>query len=296
VRASDAIAVSRATEVIEVIDAFDDLDPVTQTNGRAGFAQPRERRGGQQLGQAASRQQQVGGAWAGGQRVAQDAQEHDAAGLACGRVEGSNAQRIDEVSADRKGQAGAEVGHGAVRLAPEAHASPAGGRGEQGETLAPAPAGAPKRGDGERRHDRSPAEPQAPPVSVDEGQRAAQEGVAFGHTDVAQQAKGLDVGADTDVLPVVEHGAARNHVAGAAAGLRRHLEQGHMGAAADRFDRRRQPRPAGADHSDARAARGHYRPRQFVRMAIQSLRNGVSEMRWCRTWKPSASISRRRLR
>ena len=39
-----------------------------------------------------------------------------------------------------------------------------------------------------------------------------------------------------------------------------------------------------------------HRPRQWVRRAIQSLRMGVSEVRWCSTWKPSAEISSSRLR
>ena len=59
------------------------------------------------------------------------------------------------------------------------------------------------------------------------------------------------------------------------------------------LDRRSQTGPAGADHRDA-ARRGvavgttdRQRPRRWVRVAIHSLRSGVSEMRWCSTWKPS---------
>ena len=55
-------------------------------------------------------------------------------------------------------------------------------------------------------------------------------------------------------------------------------------------------RPAQPAPITATLHRGTQRPRQWVRIAIQSLRSGVSEVRWCSTWKPSASISRSSVR
>ena len=88
--------------------------------------------------------------------------------------------------------------------------------------------------------------------------------------------------------------AVNGHVARAPAELRGHLEQRDFQPPAGRLDRCCQPGPTAADHRDLAVA--HQPARQFVRMAIQSLRSGVSEMRWCKTWKPSASISRSSVR
>ena len=71
------------------------------------------------------------------------------------------------------------------------------------------------------------------------------------------------------------------------------LEDGHAVPGPGRAQRGRQARPAGADDGDAH---GYMRPSACIFQASQNLRSGVSAMRWCSTWKFSASISRSSVR
>ena len=102
------------------------------------------------------------------------------------------------------------------------------------------------------------------------------------YTHPLQQAQRFGVGTDQDVLPVVEFEAVHTDASRASAQLRCHLEQRDTVAQPRRFDCAGQTGPATADHGHAQRSLRH-RPRQFVRMAIQSLRSGVSEVRWCST-------------
>ena len=135
---------------------------------------------------------------------------------------------------------------------------------------------------------------QATPVRPAQAQRGAHERPPLVDADDLHQAQGLRIGADEDVLPVVERQPADVDAARSAAKLRRHLVQRDGMAAQRRFHRGRQAGPAATDDGDPQP--GHHRPRQFVHIAIHSLRSGVSDVRWCSTWKLSASISRSSVR
>ena len=75
-----------------------------------------------------------------------------------------------------------------------------------------------------------------------------------------------------------------------------HVEYLDAMAALDAVDSGREASPPGADDSDLEPLLRAHRACQFVRIAIQTLRSGVSDTRWCRTWKPPASISRSNVR
>ncbi len=113
----------------------------------------------------------------------------------------------------------------------------------------------------------------------------------------------LAIGADQDVLAVVEVHAVYAHAPGAAAQAARGLENGYGDAALGERDGCGEARPAGADDSYAIQSRpltlalsprgegkllsGDPGPRH----AIQSLRTGVSAVRCLSTWKRSRAIS-----
>ena len=212
-----------------------------------------ERRQRQQGAQAAARQEQVRRALAGGERIVQHAQEDAAARRLGGRVERGDAERLDQLASHRLRQARRQLGDGGGRRAGEAVAGPAGGGAQQREAVAPRPAAPAERGPDEGRHGPARRQPQAQAAGVDEAKRQAEEGVALGHADRGHQAQRLAVGADADVLAVVEAVVAAGvQVAGAAAGGRRHLEQRDLGAERGALERGGEPRPAGADHGEAR--------------------------------------------
>jgi hypothetical protein len=153
----------------------------------------------------------------------------------------------------------------------------------------------------EGRHGRDPGGSTRPePTGLHECQRLPmQQGLGIG-ADAPHQGQGFPVGADQDVLTVVKGLAVALDAARTAACAGGHLEQRHGAAELDETHGRRQAGPAGADHCDAGAraaltARAHC-PRQWVRVAIHSLRSGVSDVRWCSTWKPWRSISRSSVR
>lgn len=92
------------------------------------------------------------------------------------------------------------------------------------------------------------------------------------------------VGADQDVLAVVEIAAAGAHAPCPPARHGTRFEDGGCDAMLRERDCRRHPGVAGADD-------GYTPARTHVFQASQSLRSGVSEVRWLSTWKPSRSIS-----
>ena len=132
-------------------------------------------------------------------------------------------------------------------------------------------------------------------IGSDERERCAHEGLGRVHAHGLHQPQRFGVRTDQDVLAVVELEAVDIDPAGAATELRCHLEQRDAVAASGRFDGSGQACPAAAHHSH-RLCLSRHCPRQLVRMAIHSLRSGVSEVRWCSTWNPSASISRSSVR
>ena len=102
--------------------------------------------------------------------------------------------------------------------------------------------------------------------------------------DLAHQGQRLAIGAEQDVLAVVQRAAVDVDAAGAAAEGAAGFEQGGVDAGCRQFDGGGDARPAAADDGDLHA-------KAQVFQAIQSLRTGVSAMRWCRTWKLSRLIS-----
>src|SRR2546425_3523003 len=125
---------------------------------------------------------------------------------------------------------------------------------------------------------------QAPEIEVRrvaDLERHAQQRVVL-HADRAHHAIELGVGADQDVLTVVELRALARYAPRAAAGDGAGFEHRRAKAALGERDRRGHAGVAGTD--DCYAA-------TQVRHAIPNLRRGVSDVRRVRTWKPSRWIS-----
>ncbi len=127
-------------------------------------------------------------------------------------------------------------------------------------------------------------------VGVAQFERYAQYRVR-GHAYRAHERKERGVGADQDVLPVVERLALCRHAPRAPARHRTGFEYGDLRAAPGKRDSGRHAGVAGADHGHAPwSVRSRYAA-THVFQASQSLRRGVSEVRCRSTWKPSRSIS-----
>ena len=118
-------------------------------------------------------------------------------------------------------------------------------------------------------------------LRVADFERQAQDGVVR-HADRAQDAPELGVGADQDVLAVIELVSVGDDPPGPAARHRHRFEDGDGNAALGEGHRGGH---AGIPCADDRYATTH------VFQAIQNFRSGVKEVRWVRTRKPSLSIS-----
>ena len=266
-----------------------------------GCGQPAQRRVGQQGRQRHPRQQQVGAAGTGKQRVAQHPQKDLGAGLVAGGVERGHAERLDQVLVHGSRQAGAQLLHRQAGCAVESAQLPAGGCTQQSQPVRPAPTRGAQHAahKGRRRSARGQLQPAA--VGCDQGEWPAQQQCRGVRTHRAHQRQRGGVGTDQDVLAVVKIAVAGTDPPCPAARLAGHLEQGHVGTALHQPHRSRQASPASADHR--KTARGpavwpgqRHLPRQWVSRAIHNLRSGVSEVRWCSTWKLSDSISRSKAR
>ncbi len=254
------------------------LHALAQPQRRAALQQPGLGRCGQRLAQRPARQQQVGRAGAAQQRIAQHAQEDTGAGLVAGGVERGHAQRRDQLVAHPRRQARAQLPDGARRVGVEAGQPPADSVAQQAQPLVPAPAAVAQHGGDEGRHRRSAPQPQALAVGSDQAQwQALQHGVDV-DADFVHQGQRLAVRADQDVLAVVELDAVEPEAARASAQRRCGLEQRHAVAGGGGLHRSGDAGPAAADHGKV-----HQRSRQFVHIASQALRSGVSAMRWCST-------------
>ena len=251
----------------------------------------------QQLAQADARQQQVGRARSREKRIAQDPQEDFPAGFAAPAC--SAPRRKADRSARRRTRCGrvrvksATVRPGKQRKRLSTHAaamriSASLLRGLQARCRATARTKA--------RNGLPPPRRRPTAVGIDQAQAGAQEALASSTPTACIKRSVSRVGADADVLAVVEHQASAFELARASAQLRRHLEERYLRTRSAGFDRSRQARPAAADDADPAprlsgdanlASPLHQCPRQFVRMAIHSLRSGVSAVRWCSTRKSS---------
>ena len=99
--------------------------------------------------------------------------------------------------------------------------------------------------------------------------------------DASQQCQRFRIGAEQQVLAVVDRQAGALDAPRPSAGNRAGLEQRDLDAGVGQRDGGRAAGPAGADDRD-RAAAVHDRREVF--QAIHSLRNGVSDVRWSSTW------------
>ena len=132
-------------------------------------------------------------------------------------------------------------------IAAKASPGPARGRAQQREALTQTPTALAEHRtrEGDDRRSRLQVQPGA--VGSAEAQRRSHQGLADIDAHAAQQRERVEIGADQDVLAVVEQHARGLDAARAAAELRRHLEQRDRMAEARRLDGRRQPGPATAD-------------------------------------------------
>ena len=217
----------------------------------ASREQPVARRCRQQGAQAAPWQQQVRAAWAAEQRVLQHAQEDLRARLRRRRVQGGDAQRIDQVIADRAWQAGAELGHRQRRVAAEAAHRPAAARHQEPHPVGPGPGRAAQHPAQEGERGRAAGQGEGLAVGITQPQRHAQQVRLGVGADATHQRQRCRVGADQDVLAVVQRRLAAFEAARPAAERRRHLEQRDGGAQRDRLHGCGQAGPAAADDGDA---------------------------------------------
>ena len=114
-------------------------------------------------------------------------------------------------------------------------------------------------------------------VGIAQLERHPQEKPVGVRADLAHQPQRLAVRADEDMLAVVEVDAVYAHAARAAAQAARGFEDRYADAALGEGDRGSESGPAGADD------RGAAQAVTQVRHAIQSLRIGVSAVRWSST-------------
>ena len=161
----------------------------------------------------APRQHEVGGAQRTHARaheaVAQHAQKHLATGFAGGRVQGRHAQGVDELGQQSRAEARAQLRHAQIGCADKALRAPAPSHTQQAELVGPAPAFCGGNAPGGVKRGGPIGQGQAGAVGKGQGQRQAQKRVVGVGAHQAHQRKAGAVGADEDVLAVVEIERAR---------------------------------------------------------------------------------------
>ena len=289
------LAARVALEAVAAGHPLDGLDRVAGAQLAAAHADVA--RGGhrKELGQVGARQQQLARGGARGEAVAQHVGEDLGRGFGDRGVERGHAQglpdqlaqrcrlaRLGEQRVDRHRRVGQAE---AVPLQP-AHQP------QHRQAVGPAQTLRSQQADGEVKGRGQRRRLQVQPAGHVQGER--QVGELLGrHAGEAQQAGELAVGADEDVLAVVHPPVVvLVHHAGTAAHGVRALEHGDVHPGARELDRAGEPGVAGTDDGDDR----HAHARNQVVPASQTLRSGVSEVRRSSTRKPSAAISRSRVR
>ena len=228
----------------------------------------------EQLREVHSRQQQIARAGGAGERIAQHGREHLRRGALGRRVERRDAKRPPDVVAKHavlpvlvQQRVDAEFRRKPERL-------PLQGQHEQDGVHA-----FPERNATAEQQAGGAAQPES--VGVAQVERQPQERAVV-HADLPHQAQQRGVGTDQDVLAVVEFAAFGRDAPRAPARYRAGFENGHRDAALRERDGRRHAGVAGPHHSYALT---------HVFQASQSLRSGVSDVRWVRTLNPSRSTS-----
>ena len=241
----------------------DVLDPLAQLHARAAIGQPLTGGMREQPTEIHPWQQQVGAAPAAvplaEQRIAHHAQEHLAAGARGWRVQRGHAQRFDQLLQYARGQAAAKLRDVHLGLALEPGQLPAQCRRQHRRLVAHRPAAGTADAPGGVQRRRPVGQGQSSSVREAQRERQPQERGRRIDAHVLHQLQGRGVGADHDVLAVVEHqlpcvSHRHGQAAGAPAEDARTLEQRDAVARARRGDRGRQPGPAGADDGDLHRA------------------------------------------
>ncbi len=137
-----------------------------------------------------------------------------------------------------------------------------------------------------------PGRAQGGAVGVDQLKRPTIEGAVQGHAEFIEQRRRRRVGPDQQVLAVVQRvrlcAQVKHETARATAQFTAGFQQEHVMAVAHAGGGRRAAGPSRTDDGDAQPGR-HADTQVF--QAIQSLRSGVSAIRWCRTRNSSRSTS-----
>ena len=231
-----------------------------------------------------ARNQQLAGRTRPGQAVAQNCEEGIRRSLRRQRIQRRDAQRKPKVTADRaRLSVRLEQGRDAdMGFHPEALALHGLHERDRPEPFAPGNS----LGSGERSREvkrrRKRGRAKVEPLRVAQFERQAQqERVRIG-THFPHQPEQCRVGANEDVLAVVERAACGGHAPRAAARHRTALEHRDANPALRKRHRRGKARISASYDCYVRSQ---------VEIAIQSLRMGVREVRWVSTLKPSASTS-----
>jgi len=221
---------------------------------RALPCQPVACRVWQEAAEVDAGQQQVGAAAFGKQCVMQYAQEHLAARLRHGCVERGNAQWLDELLHHALREAGAQLGHGAMGVASKARAAPGHGRAQQACLVAQGPAPRAQDAGQQVQRRRQAGHSEAAAVGKAKLQRRAQHGGFRRDAQFAHQAQRGAVGANEDVLSVVQRQTVNGvHSARPAAGDACGLEHGDLVTGTHRVHCAGKAGPACADHRDLHA-------------------------------------------
>jgi len=224
------------------------LDAHAHVPRGAALPQPQRGRFGQQCTQGAARQQQVGRAAPTEQGVAQHAQQHLRAGVVGRGVQRRHAQRVDQQRAHGRRQRGAQAVHREVGGAAEPGQGPAGGSAHQCQLVGRAETLAAGHADTECQPRRAGRQSQSAAVGIAQLQGSpVQRGRQVG-AHGAHQRQRAGIGADENVLPVVQRQAVHVDGTRAAAGQRGHLIHGDLVPGLGGAHRRGQPGPAGAHH------------------------------------------------
>ena len=184
--------------------SHDRLHAAAQPQAGALPSQPLARRQRKQARQAGRGQQQIRAARATEQGVGEHTQEHRGAGLRRWRVQRSDAQRVDQVGAHPIGQAGAKLRHRVDTRIAHAVAQPAERLTQQRPALAPTPAAHASDRPGKSEVHVAARQTQAAAVGVEQFERPPMQHLRRVHADQPHQTQGFGVGADQDVLAVVE--------------------------------------------------------------------------------------------
>ncbi len=194
---------------LAVVGDLDGRDAPAGMYGMPVVPQPCSRGLGPQRAQVPARQQQVGATASTEQAVAQHTQEHGAAGSADRRVERGNAQGIDEFAQEPLGKSLAELFYGGAGRAAKAGKPPAHRTAQQGHAVSQGPAAgacdAADRIPGRRRVGKA----QSVAIREHEGERGAQQRGFRIDAHQPHQTQAFGVGADQDVLAVVQAARGR---------------------------------------------------------------------------------------